>query len=416
MHRVGSITESFKGAESAQAAPAEKVVWVFLYNLGLFGLIAAVWGGVAIARLRRFPSIVILAWTVFFLLPLLRWKSLYARYLLPVWPAVMLLAAAGIVDAAARARRVTGEKLPSFAPITILCAIALLPGVIHLGQLERTWTGHDPRGAMTAWLDQNVPEGERIVCEPVGAFPNPNRYTIQTVDFLGLSSPQEYGARGVRYLAGSGRERLIAGKDSYRGVLSNLAAIRESSDRVWAKGHFAIYRLRFAPGWQDTVRDAIKNGNAARARAILEKKVREKDGSTPFAWKTLAELREETADTAAAMAAWREAGRLDTTDVEVFLSQASLTTAAGEWDAALGFLDHALRISPRDPLIHHNVAVALLSRAREKVRRGDQKGARADWDTALTHAKLCAKFAPDDPMIEILGQVERMGKRWGFMP
>jgi tetratricopeptide (TPR) repeat protein len=268
---------------------------------------------------------------------------------------------------------------------------------------------------MTDWLDVNVPEGEMIVCEPAGAFPNPNLHTVQTVDFLGLSSPQEYGARGIRYLAGSGREWLIAGKESFRGVLSNLAAIRTASDRVWSKGHYAIYRLRSAPGWQDTVRAAMKEGDAPRARALLERKVREKDGSTPFAWKTLADLREQTADTAGAEAAWIEASRLDSTDVVTFLSLATITTATEDWDAALGYLNHALRISPRDPLIHHNIAVVLLSRARDRIRRGDRDGARADWEGARADAKLCAKFAPDDPMTDIVGQVERMGSRWGFI-
>ena len=415
MHRVGSITASFKGAEAVQAAPTQKVAQVLIYNLGFLGLLAMVWGGVVAARMRRFPMAAILAWAVILLLPVLRWKSLYPRYLLPVWPAVMLIVSAGIADGAARIRRLAGKRVPALAPMAFLCVAVFSPGVFHLAQLESKWTGHDPRVVMTTWLEQNVPEGEQIVCEPAGVFPDPHRHSITTVDFLGLSAPESYSAAGVRYLAGSGRERLIEGKEQFRNVLSNLDKIRTSSDRVWSEGHYAIYRLRFAPNWQDTVRIAIQGGDGTRARAILEKKVKESDGSTPFAWKKLAELRGEMADTAGAVAAWHEAARLDTTDVEAYLALGNLMTAAGDWDTAQRNLDHALRISPRDPLIHHNMAVVLLSRARDRVRRGDHDGARVDWDGARTQAGLCAKFAPDDPMTDVVGQVERMGKRWGFI-
>ena len=396
IHRAGAIPTPFKGAEAVQATPAEKIAWVFRNHLGFFGLIATAWGGVVAARARRFPLAAILAWAVMLLLPLLWSRNLYPRYLLPVWPAVVLLASIGLLDGAARIKRRAGERLPALAVTALLCVAVVSPGVFRLAQLEAKWTGHDPRVAMTSWLEQNVPDGEQIVCEPVGAFPDPNRFSIRTIDFLGLSSPETYGACGVRYLAGSGRELLIKGKAPFREVLSNLDAIRASSDCVWSKGRYAIYRLRLAPGWQDTVREAMKGGDEARARAILEKKVKEADGSTPFAWKSLAEVREQLADTAGAVAAWRELARIDSTDVVAFLALGNLATATRDWDEAQRYLDHALRLSPRDPLIHHNMAVVLLSRAQERMRRGDRDGGRADWDGARRHAELCARSAPGD--------------------
>jgi 4-amino-4-deoxy-L-arabinose transferase-like glycosyltransferase len=416
LHRVASITASFQGAEAIEATPAEKVAWVFLSNFGILGLIAAAWGAIVALRSRRFEPIAVFAWVVLLLIPLLRWKSLYARYLLPVWPGVLLLSSLGIADGAMRiTRRI--RSAPAIVVTSLICAAVLGQGAVRLCQLEAKWTGHDPRVAMTEWIEKNVPAGEKIVSETGGPFPDPERYAIDRIDFLGRSTPEAYRADGIRYLAGSGRERLIAGKEPFRDVMANLGAIRAGSDLAWSQGRYAIYRMRGEAAWEDTVREAIAAGDSRKAREILERRVRTPDGAIPFAWRRLADVRGQAGDTSGACEAWKQVARLDTTDVEALLALGSLSTSMKKWDAAKGYLERALRISPRDPLTNHNIAVVLLYRAQEKIRGGrDRDGARADWEGARARAELAAKVSPGDPnMTRVLDQVIRMGQRWGFI-
>jgi hypothetical protein len=425
--RIESITPSFTGAEAVEATALEKMATFFWHNLGVFGLAAALWGAVLVARGwrfrgRHFGGIAVLATALVTLLPLLRWHSIYARYVLLAWPAILVLASIGIVDVASRATRRlgavprsgSGTWIASIVPAVALTVLVLAPGTIRLARLEARFGAHDPRIAMDAWIRQNVPPGEGIVTEPGGAFPNADRNSIQRMDFLGRWNPDEYRARGVRYLIGTGREKLIAGKAPFRDVLVNLEAIRSACDVAWSQGHFTIYRLR-GDDWQDAVRRAVASGDMNGARTTLEEKVKTRSGNVPFAWRTLAEVRAQTGDTLGSAEAWFQASQLDSADVVPLLALGQIALDRGEWDKALMHLNHAVRIAPRDPLTSHNLAVAYLYRASDRVRGGDARGARADWGAALERARLCAKVSPGDPaMIEIQDQVMRMGRRWGF--
>lgn len=412
--RVGSVTESFQGQAAIEKAPLEKIAGILWHNLGVPAWIAGIWGIVAMARTRRFGPIAILCWVAIALLPQLRWQSLYARYLLPPWPALLILVAWGIEDAAGRIGAAFGGARRRAVAVWALSIIVLAPGTIRLVERESRRARPDPRIEMTHWVEANVPPGERLAIEPGGAFPPAESYSIHRYDFLGRNTPDLYRAHGIRYLLGSGRESRVKGEAAYAEVIANLERIRSASDVLWSDPPYTIYKLRGGAAWEDEVAAALARGDTAAARRTLEDAVRS-GGGTPHAWKQLAALRADTADPDGARAAYAEAARLDPGDAEAPLALANLAIEARSWDEALQRLADALRAAPRDPLVRHNFAVVYLYRAQDRVKTGNRSGAREDWDLARENAAEAAKFAPGDPqMTGIVDQVARMGVRWGF--
>jgi tetratricopeptide (TPR) repeat protein len=413
--RVATVPVPFEGAEVLDVPAVDKIGVVLWHYFGILGVLAAVWGAVAAIRTRSFAGAAVVVWIVVSLLPQLRWKQLYARYLLPIWPAIILLTAWGITDLAKRtAGRWYGWKVSQRYALIVLAVIVLVTPTIRLVHRETRRLQPDPRPAMTEWIKANIPEGERLAIEPNGPFPGPQHYSLDKIDYLGRSSPNEYRARGIRYVISSGRERAIEGEEMFREVLENLQAIRESSRRVWESGKYVIYLLEGGPSWDEAVRNALEAGDLDGARSLIESEI-EKGETTPYMWKTLAEVRATLGDTLAAMDAYLQGARQDTSDVEIYLALSNLYLQQRGWDQALAQLELARRVAPNDPLIHHKLAVAYLYRARNRFRSGSLELAREDWVAAGDHAATAAKFAPGDPdMTGVVGQVERMGKRWGF--
>lgn len=437
--RVGAGAGAVKGLE--ETSGSDKVASVFWNALGIAGILAAAWGVLASIRSRRLQTrrsawVAILAWCAAALVPLVLGKVVYARHMLPVWPAVLLFAALGIDDAAerigiraaaysrpssgARGAPATAAIAPVSAASTIaavtLTLILLAPGTIRLARREVARAHADPRIEMTAWIESHVPPGERIASEPSGPFPSGDRYGVEQVDFIGRGSPERYRSRGVRYLATTGRDRFVEGDARYDEIRANLRAIREQSDPVWASGRYAIYRLRGAAPWEEAVRGALASGDAPEARRILEDAIRAGENS-PYAWRMLGDARVASGDTATAIAAFGSAAHADTADAELPLTIGVLSMNRGDYDEAIQQFSRAARLGPRDnPLVQHDLAVAFLSRARVRLKAGDATGARSDWETALVSARVCAKFAQGDPqMAGTLDTVMRAGGRWGFV-
>jgi 4-amino-4-deoxy-L-arabinose transferase-like glycosyltransferase len=415
-HRVGSVIQSSQGEGAAQASPAEKIGAVLNADLGVPMILAVLAGGFLALRARRYAPAALLVWVAAALLPQLGWRTLYPRYLLPVWPAILVLAAWGVHAAAHRTvpfLRVRHAR--EIAPVLACLLVLALPSQRLLVR-EAARSRPDPRVAMTEWIEVNIPAGERIVLEPGGPFPSSERYSLDRVDFLGRSSPEQYLGRGARYLAGTGRESRIASDPSLAPMAAGLEAIRAASDRVWEEGRYVVYRLRGGGEWEGLMEEARTAGDPARARAILEEIARG-PGATPHGWKLLAEARAGTGDTLGALAAYEAAARLDSTDVEIPLAIGNLHLDREAWDAALAQFERAGYLAPRDPLVFHNLAVAHLYRARDRWQSGDRDGARRDWQAARDQAEAVVKFAPGDRELgAIFDQVARAGHAFGFTP
>jgi hypothetical protein len=107
----------------------------------------------------------------------------FGRWLLPVLPIVVLLAASGGLALA----RAVAARAPRLAlPATAVVAAALLAqGLVHSLHVDRVLARPDTRNSARAWLLAHVPAGARIVIEPVVPerwLEDPNRATPAAPD------------------------------------------------------------------------------------------------------------------------------------------------------------------------------------------------------------------------------------------
>jgi len=412
-HRVAAVTTAFAGAEAVEVTAADKFATILRHNLGIPGILVGLWGFIGLVRTRRFAAFAVLLWLIVLIMPQLGWRRLYPRYLLLVWPTILLLVAIGI-------DRIAGSLVPSPKRerllAQILMGIVLIVPTLRLFDRERARIRPDPRIEMTEWIEANLPEGERIVIESGGPFPSAERFSLDRVDFLGRSTPGDYRDRGIRYLTASGQQRRVEGSGAFEKIFVNLEEIAKESEIVWQSGRHVVYRLKGEAGWVGTVDSVLASGDWRSARDLLEQVVHSEDNS-PYAWKRLGALRVEAGDTAAAVEAYRQAARLDSCDVEVLLTLGNLFLDREQFDEAIAMFESALLPAPNDPLVFHNLGVAFLSRARARYRAGEKESAEQDWRKAKDQAAICSKFAPEDREMARIGeQVERMGRRWGFGP
>ncbi|MFN8547019.1 MAG: glycosyltransferase family 39 protein [Candidatus Eisenbacteria bacterium] len=411
-HRVSNVTEMFQGAKEIETSSAEKLLDIFGTHLGPFGMAAALVGLWFALRTRRFAPTAVAAWVLICLLPMLRWQSLYARYLVGPWPMILLLAIVAIWELMSLLSRSRARLRPLVAGA--LTVAVLLPSEIQLLKRERTRSRPDPRVELSEWLEQNLPHGVPVVGEKAGPFPNSDLVPIEVTDFLGRSTPEKYLDRGVQYLIETGRAKLIAGKAPFREVQENQEAIRRQSDVLWSKERYRVYKLRGGPTWLDAVTQSIATKRLNDARRTLEAAI-QSEPNNRLAWQLLGETAAEQGDTLVALAALQAAADYDSLQPEVALYLSKLHIARREYTAAIHRLSLAAEGEPDDPTVLNNFAVAYLSRARGYLRAGERAQGEADWRAALDYARRYQTAGKGDPRFNtLLEQVERQGVKWGF--
>jgi hypothetical protein len=133
-------------------------VGVVLVVLGAVGVVWALW------RRTRF-DLLVAPYVIVSFLAVGTWKELADRYLLPIVPLLLLLAARLCVELARRwprARRVA-------APAAVLVlAVAVAPPLAASVRFDRELSGADTREAARAWIQRHVPAGSVIAVENYG--------------------------------------------------------------------------------------------------------------------------------------------------------------------------------------------------------------------------------------------------------
>lgn len=129
------------------------------WGLGWAPALAAVAGALWLSVRRWRAALVLVPAPVLFVLFMGVQDRFFARWLLPVYPLLCLLAASAAVAAAGRLR----VPWPALLAGAVLCAQGLLFSVHNDLLLARTdtWT------LARAWMVRHIPEGTRIVIEPI---------------------------------------------------------------------------------------------------------------------------------------------------------------------------------------------------------------------------------------------------------
>ncbi len=125
------------------------------WGIGIVPALAAVAGLVALALRRRREAVVLGALVLLFWLYMGSQHRFYARWMLPLYPALAMLA--GYAVAQVRPR----------AALAAAAALLLVPALVPTLRNARVMSRPDTRSETRAWLVAHVPAGGKVVFEPI---------------------------------------------------------------------------------------------------------------------------------------------------------------------------------------------------------------------------------------------------------
>ena len=131
------------------------------WGLGWLPAVAAAAGAVGLWIRDRRLALVLVPAPIVFLLFMGVQDRFFARWLLPIYPLLCLLAAWAAVETAARLR--PGRTWAVAAVAALLCVQGLVYSIHNDVVLARD----DTRALARAWMVENIPEGDRVVIEPI---------------------------------------------------------------------------------------------------------------------------------------------------------------------------------------------------------------------------------------------------------
>ena len=207
-------------------------------TVGPVALVAC--AGLAVAvRARRRADLILLSFGAIYAISLLGSSAHFDRYVLPLVPVVAVLAA----------------RVPPLAAATLVASAVPLWWAVDDA---RTLATHDGRLDAAAWVERNVPAGDRLAADP-STLPLTGR-PVTRLELPGPGRPLDVDrdlarlrAGGVRWLvvAGSVTDRVLAAADDYpreAGFYREVAELRPAfivkgrqgrPSRPW----LAIYRI-----------------------------------------------------------------------------------------------------------------------------------------------------------------------------
>jgi hypothetical protein len=140
-------------------------LWTFTWGMGLVPLIAAIAGAILLLRDEPRVVAVLAPAPIIYVLFMGSQERFFGRWLLPVFPMVVLLAAYCIFELAV----VVGRRWPQLRLTAIALGVVALCGQglvysLHIGQVL---SRGDTRNTTRDWMVAHVPERTKIVVEPI---------------------------------------------------------------------------------------------------------------------------------------------------------------------------------------------------------------------------------------------------------
>jgi 4-amino-4-deoxy-L-arabinose transferase-like glycosyltransferase len=140
-------------------------LWTLTWGIGWIPALAALGGAVRLLVRDRRLAWVLLPAPLLYIAYMGGQERYFGRWLLPVVPIALLLAASfGVAVARALARRAPAAATPA---LLLVAGALLAQGLATSLHLDRVSARADTRGVARAWLLAHVPAGERIVVEPI---------------------------------------------------------------------------------------------------------------------------------------------------------------------------------------------------------------------------------------------------------
>jgi hypothetical protein len=140
-------------------------LWTFTWGLGWGPTLAAI-GGSALLLLRRRigMALVLLPAPIAFIIFMGGQQRFFGRWLMPIFPIVVILAAYGAVEGVRWVVRTTG--LPASFTGALVTVLLLSQSVVAVVHSDAVLSRPDTRNLTRAWMVAHVPAGAKVVIEP----------------------------------------------------------------------------------------------------------------------------------------------------------------------------------------------------------------------------------------------------------
>jgi hypothetical protein len=136
------------------------------WGLGIVPALAALGGAIWLTIRDRRLAAVLVPMPLLYLAFMGLQDRFFARWLLPIYPVVILLAAWAAVEALSRLPR-----LPAWAPAAIAALLLGIQGLVYAVHNDQVLARSDTRALARAWMVRHIPEGSKVVLEPITPDP-----------------------------------------------------------------------------------------------------------------------------------------------------------------------------------------------------------------------------------------------------
>ena len=143
-------------------------LWSLGWGLGVAAAIMAAAGAVVLSLRDRAAALVLLPGPLIFFAYVGAQERHFARYVMPLYPVLCLLAGVGVVWLASTIASRAGWSGRRAAAVTaVVAAIACAQGLVYVIHNNIVLTREDTRTATREWMVDNIPAGTQILVEPL---------------------------------------------------------------------------------------------------------------------------------------------------------------------------------------------------------------------------------------------------------
>ncbi len=196
------------GSSTAQPAWLFYLQYGMAENIGKFSQYL-VYGGVLLGLVRRKrKDLILIVFPLVLFVLIGSWKSMAARYLLPLTPFLVLIAAFFLDAILTKIASPLGKKNPRF-PLPVLqsrylnwvvIVLVLFPSVVKVLRFDYLLTQKDTRTLAKEWINRNLPKGSTLALESYGPPLSPDDFNLLRRHTLGNIHLDWLAQRNVKYV------------------------------------------------------------------------------------------------------------------------------------------------------------------------------------------------------------------------
>jgi len=143
--------------------------WVVAWGLGWLASAAAVGGAVWLMMRKRPVALTLIPTPLLYVAFMGGQPAFFGRWLLPVFPIVIVLAAFGVIATADFLTR--RLRWPAVPVLVALCILVCLQSLIHVVHMNLALGRDDTRALAAEWMEANIPATERFVNQGILVTP-----------------------------------------------------------------------------------------------------------------------------------------------------------------------------------------------------------------------------------------------------